>query len=186
MLTFEFAFAPSTIPPAAGSACLAAVPRCQLRQHQRRCIPQGEHGGNGESRRAAKVGKPILARQALARSERSTVVAVCDDQSEIIRFDPPTSFPQRSLRHLTRYRSKRGMRVKSALKFPLMLPRFAFPAVSFRDNGSGAVERGTCQHCSRGSLLSAFPPEMKVQRPKMCRKSAGNPRLFLNFQSSSD
>ena len=39
-------------------------PRCRQRQHQPRCIPQGEHGGNGESGTAAKVGKPILAAQA--------------------------------------------------------------------------------------------------------------------------
>ena len=43
-------------------------PRCRQRQHQPRCIPQGEHGGNGESGTAAKVGKPILAPQALELS----------------------------------------------------------------------------------------------------------------------
>lgn len=38
----------------------AAVPRC-LSRHQRSNIPQGDHGGNGESGWAEKVGKPILA-----------------------------------------------------------------------------------------------------------------------------
>jgi hypothetical protein len=65
VLTVDSAFAPSTNPPTALSACLTAfVPDAALQgPHQWVNIPQWEHGGNGESTGVAKVGKPILAPQ---------------------------------------------------------------------------------------------------------------------------
>jgi hypothetical protein len=64
VLTVDSAFAPSTNPPTAFSACLAVSPTQALQgSHQWVNIPQWEHGGNGESTGVAKVGKPILAPQ---------------------------------------------------------------------------------------------------------------------------
>jgi hypothetical protein len=67
VLTVDSAFAPSTNPPTAFSACLAAFhlsPTQALQgSHQWVNIPQWEHGGNGESVGVAKVGKSILAPQ---------------------------------------------------------------------------------------------------------------------------